>query len=155
MAEPLAVPFFPQATEAGCVAACAQMVLAFHGLHRAQAELTNVLGVDPEFGTPASRLKRLESAELEVIYTDGELSVVSHWLDAGLPVILFAQTMELAYWQGWRTQHAVVVTAIDDSTVTVLDPAFPATENPKHATRPEMQLASDWLLNRLAVLRPR
>jgi hypothetical protein len=131
------------------------MVLAFHGLNQPQADLANALGIDPEFGAPASRLTRLASIRLEVIYANGELDVVSRWIDRGLPVILFVQTTELAYWQGWRAQHAVVVMAIDDSAAIVFDPAFPATENPKHVARPELQLASDWLLNHFAVLRPR
>lgn len=155
MAEPLAVQFHPQESDAGCVLACAQMALGYLGISQAQSELARVLDADPDLGTISSRLTRLDSSELEVIYTEGELDTVEDLLGQGHPVVLFVQTSELAYWKGHQTQHAVVVIGMDESTATVFDPAFPETDNPQHVQRLELQLASDWMHNRYAVIRRR
>lgn len=155
MAAPLAVPFHPQETDAACVLACAQMALGYLGVTQSQTELAHILGADPEFGTPGPRLTRLNSSELEVIYAEGEMDAVGNWLAQGLPVLLFVQTEQLDYWQSWRSQHAVMVVALDESSATLLDPAFPASENPKQVARLELQIASDWMSNRYAVIRRR
>jgi len=155
MATILPVPFHPQESDAGCVLACAQMMLAFLGIRRSQPELARVLGVDPLVGTPGPRLRRLNSPDLEVVYTEGELSAVENWLEQRLPVMMFVQTAQLDYWEGLRSQHAIVVIGLDEKNATILDPVFPASENPKQILRLELQVASGWMRHRYVVIRRR
>jgi len=47
----LSVPHFPQSAEGYCLSACARMVLAYLGIERSEAEVSQVLGAQ-EYGTP-------------------------------------------------------------------------------------------------------
>ena len=123
MSNALKVPFCRQETDTGCLPACAQMVLSYLGITRSQTELVHILGTHPLAGTPYSRITRLRSLDIEVTYQTGDLDDVSHYLAQNIPVIAFVQLRELSYWGGRWAQHALVVVAVDETNVQVLDPA--------------------------------
>ncbi len=123
MPNTLRIPFFRQKTDAGCLPACIQMVLAYLGLTRSQAELSHTLGTHPLVGPPYSRIIRLQSSSVKVIYQTGDLVNVAHWLAQELPVIAFVQLRELPYWHGHWAQHALVLVGLNETSVQVLDPA--------------------------------
>jgi ABC-type bacteriocin/lantibiotic exporter with double-glycine peptidase domain len=123
----LAVPHRRQETRSGCLPACVQMVLAYQGIVRSQAELGRLMGTHPLVGTPYSHIVRLRSAEISVAYQRAsELDDLAGWLARELPVIAFVQMRELPHWQGHWSQHAVVVVGLGRETVHILDPAAPA-----------------------------
>jgi len=123
----LAVPHRRQETNAGCLPACAQMILNYLGLDRSQTELARLMGTHPQAGTPYSHITRLRSSEINVAYQKATgLDDLSQWLNRRLPVIAFVQMRELPHWQGHWSQHAVVVVGLDQIAVHVLDPATPA-----------------------------
>jgi len=99
------------------------MVLTYLGVARPQAELARILGTHSLAGTPYSRITRLRSLGVEVIYRTGDLDSVATWLAQGLPVIAFVQLRELSYWSGHWAQHALVIVGLDEMSVHALDPA--------------------------------
>lgn len=124
MPNTLPVPHRRQETNVGCLPACVQMVLAYLGIDRAQAELAQLLGTRPHTGTPYSHIARLRSPEISVAYqTANSLDDLTGWLARKLPVIAFVQMRELPHWRGHWSQHAVVVSGVDEQSVYVLDPA--------------------------------
>jgi ABC-type bacteriocin/lantibiotic exporter with double-glycine peptidase domain len=119
----LRVEHIQQATEAGCLLACIQMVTRYLGREVTQHELAALLEAMPE-GVPASRVRRLESLGFKVTYRqDVDLDTLLDWLARGIPVIVFLQTDALEYWTV-NTDHAVVAIGLTDQTVFVDDPAF-------------------------------
>ena len=124
MVKNLSVPFSTLQKHGYCLLACAQMALAHLGISRSQAALAKTLGIFEDFGVPASNITRLKSSSIEVIYaTEAVLSDVADWLDQKIPVIAFVQTAQLDYWQKHPAQHAVLIVAIDNDSVYLLDPA--------------------------------
>ena len=127
MSKILPVPYQPQEISAGCLPACAQMVLAYLGVKRSQAEIARLVGTHPQAGTPYSRLLRLRSAQLDVAYQKASsLDDIANWLARDLPVIAFVQMRELPHWQGHWSQHAVVIVGLSAEHVHILDPAASA-----------------------------
>ena len=123
----LAVPHRRQETNAGCLPACAQMILNYLGLDRSQTELARLMGTHPQAGTPYSRITRLRSNKINIAYQRASgLDDLAKWLERQSPVIAFVQMRELPHWQGHWSQHAVVVVGLDEITVHVLDPAASA-----------------------------
>jgi ABC-type bacteriocin/lantibiotic exporter with double-glycine peptidase domain len=123
----LAVPHRRQETNAGCLPACAQMILNYLGLDRSQTELAGLMGTHPQAGTPYSRITRLRSNKINIAYQRASgLDDLAKWLERQLPVIAFVQMRELPHWQGHWSQHAVVVLGLDQIAVHVLDPAASA-----------------------------
>ena len=61
----LKIPHFRQEHEYSCVAACARMVLAYHGAARTEDELRSLLDTRPT-GTPARNVMRLSDPDFEV-----------------------------------------------------------------------------------------
>ena len=120
----LAVPHFPQETDTGCLPACAQMVLAYLGFQRSQAELARLMGTHSQTGTLYSHITRLHSNQIAVEYGKAsELNDLVNWLNNDLPVIAFVQMGELPYARDHWTQHAVVIAGVDQDAVYVRDPA--------------------------------
>lgn len=150
MPNTLKVPFFRQETEAGCLPACAQMVLSYLGIARSQAALARMLGTHPAAGTSYSRIVQLRSLGVEVVYRAGDLDDVARWLAQGQPVIAFVQLRELPYWDGHWAQHALVIIGLDETTVQVLDPARDEQVIP--IPRTDFTLAWDEMDNTCAVL---
>ncbi len=122
----LAVPHRQQEIKAGCLPACAQMALAYCGIEHPQAELSRLLGTRPDIGTPHSRITRLRSDSIQVVYQEANgLADLRDWLNRDLPIIVFVQASELPHWR-IRSQHAVVAVGIDQDAVYVLDPGITA-----------------------------
>jgi hypothetical protein len=143
-----------------CLPACVQMVLAYLGRSVSvavystdQDDLAMRMGVKPFVGAPYSAIKRLISPGVHVVYArQGNLPTLRDALNHSLPVILFVQAGELAYWQGHKSQHAIVMIGWDGATQTayVLDPAMP----PAPLTVPlgDLMLAWDEMDNAYAVI---
>lgn len=127
MSNILPVPYRRQELDAGCLPACAQMVLAYLGVQCSQAEIARLLGTHPQAGTPYSCLVRLRSAQLDVAYRKASaLDDIANWLAQDLPVIAFVQMRELPHWQGHWSQHAVVIVGLSADHVYILAPAASA-----------------------------
>jgi len=127
VANVLNVSHFQQEAKAGCLPACVQMVLAYLGVSRSQDDLARSLDTRPYIGTIHSRITRLRSADLDVIYSaNGTLDDLAAWLSRRVPVLAFVQMRELPYWHGRWSQHAIVVIGLNDITVHLLDPAAQA-----------------------------
>ena len=143
MPEPsLPIEHRQQEDDAGCLAACAQMVLAHLGVTVSQAELNRLFELTP-LGVPLSRLQRLtQPYKVQVtIHHEGNLVDLQQAVDENTPLIVFIHTGQLAYWSE-ETQHAVVVVGYEDSAVLLLnDPAFP--DAPKQVPADEFMLAWD------------
>lgn len=94
----LAVSHVVQEESAGCLAACAQMVLDYYGVQRSQTEL-NQLFETTSAGTPRSRLLRLERYGLRVTLKFGSELTISQTIDQNCPLIAFVRTGQLtSYW---------------------------------------------------------
>lgn len=145
----LPIELYPQEAEAGCLAACAQMVLAGSGLALSQAELNRLFGLTP-VGVPLSRLQRLERYGVQVaIQRHGDLPDLHRAIEQRIPPIVFIRTGSLPYWSE-DTQHAVVVSGFDESYLWLNDPAFPAA--PQKVLADELMLAWDEFDNAYALL---
>ena len=124
MADIIDVPHFPQESETGCLLACLQMVLAFHGIRRSQTSLARQLGWQSEIGLPGSVVARLGSSQLDVYYGSGTLDDLHSWLSRQEPVIVLVQASELPYWSEEPSQHAVVAVGMDQDHLFMLDPTL-------------------------------
>lgn len=120
----LNLPHSLQEDEAGCLAACAQMVLRHLGMSQTQTSLNNLLGLT-SIGIPYSNLRRLADFHLTVIIQVGDESDVRSAIDQNQPIIAFVMTDDLPYWVD-NTSHAVVVVGYDETSVMLNDPAFAA-----------------------------
>ncbi|MCA9998306.1 MAG: peptidase C39 family protein [Anaerolineales bacterium] len=118
----LPISHHKQQRQADCLAACAFMVLAYWQHPISYARLINLLRIGYA-GAPFSNLRYLESLGVSVTIGQGELATLRHYLNQGIPPIVFVATKELAYWKE-ATNHAVVVIGIGDEFVEVNDPAF-------------------------------
>lgn len=140
----LIIPHYRQLADGYCLPACAQMVLSYWGIEQEQEALARQLQVIPRAGTPGSRLRLLESAELDVVYETGELSVLQTALAEGKPPIVLVHTRELPYWaRGFA--HAVVIVEMGEQQVTMLDPAWKG--EPVSVTLGDFHLAWDEMGN--------
>jgi ABC-type bacteriocin/lantibiotic exporter with double-glycine peptidase domain len=151
MARILNVTHSRQEAETGCLEACVQMVLGCLGIERSQADLARQMGAIPHVGVVSRNILNLQSSTLQVVYTEGTLELLHHWLDQGVPAIAFVQTSELPYWDGVEARHAVVVVGLDDESVYLLDPA----RDPDviAVSRGDFDLAwEDWMDGRCAVI---
>lgn len=119
----LSVPHHRQSADGYCLPACVQMLLAYWGIERPQADLAKQLGLIEGAGTPGNRLRRLASKELNVFYSEGTLSDLTVALDEEIPLIVLVNTRELPYWE-IETAHAVVLRGLENSRATINDPAF-------------------------------
>lgn len=139
----------PQEAEAGCLAACVQMVLAGLGLVISQAELNRLFELTPA-GVPLSRLDRLQRYRIQVtIHRNGDLPDLRQAIEQNTPPIVFIRTAPLPYWSQ-DTQHAVVVSGYDETHLWLNDPAFP--DAPQKVLADELLLAWDEFDNAYALL---
>lgn len=113
-----------QSDPAGCLIACATMALLHLGHETTQANVARILGAQ-WFGTPASRVKRLERLGVEVLYGETSLDRLKTYLEQGLPCLIFLRTGDLPYWSV-DTPHTVLLVGLDDEDemAYVNDPAF-------------------------------
>lgn len=133
----LSISHSVQEESAGCLAACAQMVMSCLGIDRTQAELNRLLGLT-SIGTPYRNIVRLASYGLTVSLQAGTENDLRSAVDANTPPILFLMTGDLPYWQD-NTSHAVVLIGYDEAMVMIADPVFPT--SPQLATWDELLLA--------------
>lgn len=61
------------------------MVLAYAGDLRSEQELVSLLGIDPSYGAPASRILRLERLGYRVVYDSVSLSLLRSALERNIP----------------------------------------------------------------------
>ncbi len=97
------------------------MVLAYWGIERKQPNLARQLGMVSRAGTPGSRIHRLASTTLDVIYRNGNLADLNIALSQGVPPIMLVYTSELPYWSV-AAAHAVVLLGIENDRAVLNDP---------------------------------
>lgn len=121
----LSLPHCQQSAAGYCLSACVRMVLARLGLERSEGDVSRVLGAQP-FGTPSFAVRRLGAWGLEVVYREWTVPQLLRVLEAEDPIILFARTGFLDYWQQ-DVAHAVVVVGVEERQRFWLhDPALPS-----------------------------
>jgi len=123
MSKILPVPHYLQLDDGYCLPACVQMVLAYWGIERKQADVAKQLGLIPGVGVPGNRIKMLASRKLKVFYGAGDLSDLKTALDQEIPPIVLVHTGELPYWKQ-ATAHAAVLLGMDNQLVYLNDPAI-------------------------------
>ena len=128
-----------QETDAGCLAACAQMALAQLGITVSQKELNRLFDLTPA-GVPLPRLKRLERYGIRVTIQRGNHSDLLEAIDSGTAPIVFVRTGQLSYWN-IDTQHAVLISGYEGSDLLVNDPAL--RQAPQKVNANELLLAWD------------
>lgn len=122
------VPHYKQSKDGACLPACVRMVLATFDDHRPETELAKIMG-GYEFGTPASFVTRIEMLKYRVEYRQFELSELRYHLAQGLYPIVFVYAGFLD-WADFEGFHALVMTAITDIEIFLLDPALDSGPTP-------------------------
>lgn len=145
----LPIPHRLQLADGYCLPACVQMVLAYWGIERNQAELARQLQMVPGAGTPGNRVGLLASDTLDVFYGQGEVSDLQAALHRGIPPIVLVHTGELPYWDV-AMAHAVVLLAMDETEVVINDPGI--TQAELRVSLGDFQLAWDEMANLYALL---
>ncbi len=116
------------------------MSLAYIGHPVPYPQLLKTLQIGP-VGAPRRNITNLSRLGVSVTYREATLDILAEtYLQAAEPVIVFIDTAELHYWSR-ATNHAVVVIGLDETSVLVLDPASPHTQ--QAIPHEEFQLA--WL----------
>jgi ABC-type bacteriocin/lantibiotic exporter with double-glycine peptidase domain len=134
----LPVTHLRQSSEATCLAACARMALACAGDLRPERELIELLGIDPSYGAPASRLLRLERLGYRVLYDSVSLSLLRSALERNIPPIVLLKTGFLGYWSE-NVSHACLLVGMTEATVFLHDPWLAS--GPVEVTRTEFVAA--------------
>ena len=120
----LAVSHQQQSQQSDCLAACSAMILDYLQIPYNYAQLVQQLQIQP-FGTWFRNLSALESYGLSVLIGLGEIETLQRHLESGLPSIVYVDTEYLvSYWKE-ATNHAVVVSGIEDDLIYLNDPFFP------------------------------
>jgi hypothetical protein len=84
------VRHYRQSNPGSCLPACARMILTALGDERTEEQLASVMG-SYEFGTPASRVTRLNELGYQVQFGPSSLDELQSHLDRGLFPIVFAR----------------------------------------------------------------
>lgn len=146
----LPIKHIVQESEAGCLAACSQMILRSLNIEKSQSQL-NRLFQTTAFGVPFSRITRLEQfGVIASINTFGDEHTLTRMIDQSIAPIVFLRTLLLPYWQA-DTQHAVVI-GYDDDHFLVNDPAFD--QAPQSVTVEALLLAWDSMDYAYAIIMP-
>jgi hypothetical protein len=115
------------------------MALAQLGIVTDQRELALRLGTRPGVGTPFSRIRQLQNVNVQLTEWGG-LAKVADALLAGTAVIAAVITTPgLTGWHQIRTQHTVLISAVNPTMVVYHDPTL--TYGPVTASRDEFSLA--------------
>lgn len=136
----LSVSHQQQRQQSDCLAACASMVLEYLHIRADYTRLLRLLRIGP-IGTAFGNLAELRKLGVVVLIDNGTSADIKRFLVSGLPVIVFLDTVELAYWKYEHTDHAVVVIGVDEQNVRLNDPEF--REAPQVCSIGEFELA--WL----------
>jgi len=109
-----------------CLPACAQMALAQLGITTSQRQLAKQLGTIAKIGTPLPNVQRLEKFGVQVKQIQWQgANAVSEALRLNRAVIAALLTShDLPGWSTLRTQHVVIITAIDTAQISYHDPAL-------------------------------
>lgn len=109
------------------------------GINQEQADIAVMLGTRPGSGTPFSRLLKLPQAAVQITEW-GSFTAVKQALDNETAVIAAITTSPgLPGWEGFRTQHAVLIVNITSAGVVYHDPV--KADGPTTASRDEFLLA--------------
>lgn len=134
-----------------CLPACVSMVASYWQKPISQRRTGRILRTS-RFGTPSSRIQRLDRHGFDIIYRTGSLEDLHEWMAQQVPCILFVDTSELPYWEV-ATRHAVVLAGLTNQHAFLFDPYF--------ETVPQTILVGDLMLAwspfdyAYAVLRPK
>ncbi len=116
------VPHYPQSKPGACLPACVRMVLAALGHTYTEAELARAMD-SYSFGTPASRVTRLQKLGHPVTYGTCTLAELNNYLAQGDFPIVFVDANFLP-WADFTGFHALVLVALTETSVWVMDPAL-------------------------------
>ena len=119
----LSVTHQQQRQRSDCLAACAAMVLDYHGVKVNYSRLLRVLRMR-DIGTSFYNLRALETLGVTVLVEDGSMDQLEVCLTSGQPLIASVDTQDLLYLNGQAVLHAVVVVGSDADTISINDPAF-------------------------------
>jgi ABC-type bacteriocin/lantibiotic exporter with double-glycine peptidase domain len=100
-----------QSAEGFCLSACARMLLAYLGIERSEAEVSQVLGAQ-DCGTPSFAIQRLVALGIQVTYRQWSLPALASALTSKQPVIIFVRTGFLDHWTK-DVAHAVVIVGFE------------------------------------------
>lgn len=98
------------------------MLCRYWGVPTTYAQLTATLKSNPDFGTPFPNLTRLQRHGLRVQISTGTLKALYKLLQSSQPIVVPVQTVELPYWRGEKSQHAVVVVGMTPTQTLLHDP---------------------------------
>lgn len=115
-----------QAALGYCLPACGQMALDQLGLTITQDELARLMGTEVGYGTPFSRIKRLDRWQIMVETVDwGGAETIAKALTNNKAVIVALLTnADLPGWNDVQTQHTVLIVDIASEQVSYYDPAY-------------------------------
>lgn len=119
----LPVPHLKQQNWGECLVACVGMVLAYLGISVNYNQLCELLEVRSGIGTPAYKVQNLTQLGLHIIYQQGTIVELYHYINNNIPCIALVKTIELPYWTE-STDHAVVVVGFDEQYIYLNDPEF-------------------------------
>lgn len=142
------VPHRVQEQPNSCLAACVRMALAYYGVDSAEADLRRLLRTRGMGTSPARVMIELPRLGFLAYVLDGNLRLLADYLADDVVCIVHLWTEHLATWaSNDPVLHAVIVTAVSDSTVVVNDPtsAEPGQAIPKTEFMAAWQ-GSDFLL---------
>lgn len=123
MSNLLPVPFRSQLIDGYCLPACVEMVLAFYKRSFSQKQLAQLFDSEPMFGTPFSRITRLNKSGIVVdagkhaTWNDVRVIIASRQ-----PYIAAVDLFFMPYAQV-DSRHVVVVVGFDATSAFILDPA--------------------------------
>lgn len=116
------VPHFEQELSYSCLPACVRMVLAFWGHETSAKNLRILFKTRPAGTSPVKLLLQLPSLGFNATIHTASQSLLRQYLEAGFPCITHVDTEFLPHWSE-GVIHAVVITAVDNESVTLNDPS--------------------------------
>lgn len=102
------------------------MILTALGASFSETELAKVMG-SYSFGTPASRVTRLETLGYDVQFGSLTVAELQTGLSVGMPAIVFVRA-DFLPWADFAGFHALVLVGLIEGEFVLLDPASDAQE---------------------------
>lgn len=143
-----------QKHDADCLAMCVDMVLLHIGQRKPRRRLHRLLKTDVKDGTPFPNVRNVRRLGFTMRYYDrATFEIISAELAQQNPCIVPVRADEFSHWPSdERTQHAVVIVALDDEHVWIHDPDQPIA--PILVPIGDFDLAWLGMSERLAVILP-